>query len=280
MARSNSFLKHVPFSFFTSGSLRARGLYHCSLKPIEAAQWMALNVRNRRIRSTLVAYLKRQAEKGEWQHDHPQPIVFSDIGRLIDGQHRLLAIAGIEATDGATFGFRVETGASDSIREYLDTGISRTLEDRVELVDDPSVNKLASQIISVSLVLIPGSKSARYGKVTPEDAREFWVLHGDAILLVAVLHKRDRGVGQTAVAYAAMEYFERDASKAEEFYADLFVPAGRVQQAQMLRDALLRVADRNSGGFMIRREAYHKAVGCMKAHLTGREVKQVRMGMW
>jgi hypothetical protein len=73
----------------------------------------ALNIGNRRVRRVLVEYLKAQIRNGEWQEDHPQKIIFSAKPRLIDGQHRLIAIveAGIEVVAG------VVLGARDELRE-------------------------------------------------------------------------------------------------------------------------------------------------------------------
>jgi hypothetical protein len=260
---------------------KTRNLVSVSLNSEQAAEWLNLNKNNRRIRRTLVEYLKRQIATGEWQDDHPQPIVFSVAGRLIDGQHRLLAIAESALANGHTVRVRVETGAVDEMREYLDTGVPRTLDDRVELHPTKSINKLASQIIGVNLVVKRDGRSQKFGKATPDDAKEFWELHKHAIMKVAELHQRERGVGQVAIALAAMEYFEIDEAKATEFYSDLFVPAGQVNQSQMLRDHILRRSQRGAiGGGMYRTELYEKAVGCMKAHLNNRRVKVVRSATW
>lgn len=254
------------------------GLQYVRMTSDIAKQWLLLNVRNRRIRRTLVEYLKRQISADEWQPDHPQPVVFSDAGRLIDGQHRLTAIAesDIGLRDGVSL--RVETGARDSIREYMDTGIARTLDDRVELDADPALNKLASQLVLANMAVLTHDNT-KYGKATPDDAKEFFSVHEKAIRFVYEVHRRERGVGQTTVAVAAMHYFERNEEKAYEFYTDLFVSAGNIQQAQMLRDYLLRVGA--SGSSVAKRDIYFKAVGCMKAHMQGRKVAKVtRASAW
>jgi len=269
----------LPEVKFGTLSLRTPGLYSVKLNSAQAAEWLGVNTNNRRVRRTLVEYLKRQIATGEWQDNHPQPIVFSDAGRMIDGQHRTIAIAESQLDDEHGVFVRVETGASDAIREYLDTGITRTLEDRVQLHEDRKINKLAAQLVTVSVSIV--HKSSKYGKATPEDAKEFFETHCDAIMFVASVHKRERGVGVTSVALAAMEYYELDHMKAEEFYADLFIPAGEVQQSQMLRDWLLKASSVNAGGGLLRQESYAKAIGCMKAHLDGRLVKKVvRASSW
>jgi hypothetical protein len=254
------------------------GLHLVKVDSDVARDWLRLNIKNRRIRKTLVAYLRRQIESNEWQSNHPQPIVFSDAGRLIDGQHRLTAIAEAEIYNGSSVKMRVETGADDKIREYMDTGITRTLDDRVELDSDLVFNKFVSQIISIDMML--GNKTGKYGKATPEDAKEFFTLHEKALRLVYDRHRREKATGQVAVSLAAMQYFEKDAEKADEFYSDIFVAAGNVQQAQMLRDYLFRTVNAR-GGYTVRKEVYSKAVGCMKAHMEGRHVAKVtRAGSW
>lgn len=258
--------------------MNKEGFYAVRVNSNIANEWLKLNIRNRRIRKSLVEYLKKQIASGEWQNNHPQPIVFSKSGRLIDGQHRLSAIAQSELCKEMFVKVRVETGADDGIREYLDTGISRTLDDRVELDSNLVFNKFISQIVTVDFMLNKRTSAqfSKIGKPTPDDAKEFYSLHKTAIKDVFERHRRDAAVGQIVIAYAAMQYFEINGEKADEFYSDLFVSAGFIQQAQMLRDYLIRAPyAKSSGGWASRKEVLGKSIGCMKAHLEGRLVKKV-----
>jgi len=251
------------------------GLHLVKVDSNVARDWLRFNEKNRRIRGRLVEYLRIQIQSGEWQENHPQPIVFSDAGRLIDGQHRLTAIAEAEVYNGSSVKMRVETGAKDSVREYLDTGTPRALEDRVKLDDDLYLNKFASQILKAQVVLYGNCKRS-----SPKEAKEFFGNHGDAVKRVYETHRKEKGTGQITVALAAMEYFEIDPEKADEFYSDLFMAAGNIQQSQMLRDYLLKIRV-ISGGRALRKEMYDKAVGCMKAHMQGRRVTRVvRVSSW
>jgi hypothetical protein len=255
------------------------GLWIVNVDSDIALTWLKLNVGNRRVRKTLVAYLARQISTGEWQSNHPQPVVFSNAGRLIDGQHRLTAIAESDIYGNDSVEIRVETGARDEIREYMDTGVSRTLDDRVQLHNDPKINKFATQLLGVDLLLAKG-KAGAYGKATPDDAREWWSLHGESVVKVFDIHRSEKATGQASVSFAALEYFEIDDEKADSFYSSLFVPAGDVQQAQMLRDFLFRMVNAR-GGYAARKEIYQKSVGCMKAHMEGRTVGKVtRAAAW
>lgn len=244
-----------------------------NLNSESALRWLTRNTDNRRVRRNLVEYLKTQIKSGEWQSDHPQPIVFANTGRLIDGQHRLYAIAESGLSDCETVTVRVETGARECIREYLDTGISRNLEDRVAMAANYQLNKFAAQLVSMQFMLTSRARP------TPDDAREFWDTHSFGITWAHGIRKRERGVGAIPVAMAAVEFYERSAELADDFYRDLFKPAGDIQQAQMLRDFLVRPM--GTGHNVIRLEMYQKTIGCMKAFSESRPVKKVlRASTW
>ena len=243
-----------------------------------ANQMLSMNLKNRRQRKTAVEYLKQQIRTGEWRDDHPQPVIFSDHGRLIDGQHRLQAISELKIDKKNAIIIRVETGARDDVREYLDTGVPRTLDDRVELVPDHVYNKVIAQLITYATTLDTNKK-----RPTPEEAREFFAIHEEACLFVAKNHKREKGTGRMQTAYAAMQYYEIDPPKAMEFYPAVFVPDSSIQQARMLRDWLLRAANtkhnvESTGSW--RHEIYYRSVSCMKAHIAGRHVSVIKKATW
>lgn len=253
------------------------GMFRVKVTPDVARQFLEKNISNRRVRKTLVDYLIKQIKSGEWQSEHPQPIVFSDTGRLIDGQHRLLAITACDESCICT----IRTGCPDGVREYLDTGIVRTLDDRVEFVrENPGLNKMISQIVSVWWF---GIETNRYGgKPSPEQAREMFCEHEEAITVMAklLLAGKKRAIGRTAVAVAACEFYERDKEKAIAFYDSVFVPDGPIQQARILRDWLLRNTATLGGGTKATSKVHERVVYCMCAYLRGRQVSSVRAGSW
>lgn len=59
--------------------------------PEMAKAWLEFNTHNRDIRESHVIGLAESIKRGEWMFFH-QGIAFGESGRLIDGQHRLLAI--------------------------------------------------------------------------------------------------------------------------------------------------------------------------------------------
>lgn len=269
----------LPLVDFGRLDIRHPALVRVFVDSDTASQMLSLNIKNRRQRRASVEYLKHQIETGEWRDDHPHPIIFSDQGRVIDGQHRLQAISEMGISRGDALVVRVETGAHDDVREYIDTGVPRTLDDRVELVDDHMHNKLIAQICSFET----NFRRKTFKKPSPEDAKEFFSAHKDALLFVARNHKRDKGVGRVQIAYAAMEYYEIDPLMAEEFYPAIFIVDSDVQQARVLRDWVLRsmstaATRENTSG--ARSEMYYRSIGCMKAHMAGKPITIVRKATW
>lgn len=274
----------LPLKQFSEIDIKAPTLVRVPIDSETAKQILELNIKNRLVRRRAVEYIKNQIINGEWRSDHPQPIVFSDCGRLIDGQHRIVAIAelGIKASESLIV--RVETGASDSVREYMDTGVPRTLEDRVEVTDNLLHNKVAAQLCGFAMTLATGENSQwRIKRPTPDYFKEWFHKHSESALFVAKHHKRERGTGKIQIAYAAMQYYEISNFKAEEFYPALFIVDSCVQQARMLRDYSLRVVTTNKAienGAAWRNSLYARAVYCMKAHLQDREIKIIKEGKW
>jgi hypothetical protein len=88
------------------------------------------NINNRRITDAVV---KRYADvilKGEWKEDTFEPIKISKSGRLLDGQHRLLAI--VKANIGLWM--HVATGLNEDIFDVIDTGRKRTGGDVISML--------------------------------------------------------------------------------------------------------------------------------------------------
>ena len=242
-----------------------------------AKKMLELNMKNRRVRRTAVEYLKQQIANNEWRDDHPQPIIFSSTGRLIDGQHRLYAISemGINAKNALTV--RVETGARDDVREYLDTGVPRTLDDRVEFCPDLRRNKTIAQIINFAKFY--GSRNSR-SKTSPEAAKEYYCEHKNALDFISSEHRSDKGVCRIQIAFAAMEYFEISRQHAIQFYPSLFIVDSPIQQVRILRDCALRSASVKNDSAFSRLDIYYKSISAMKAHMQGRDVMILRKSTW
>lgn len=94
------------------------------ITPKLAADMLAYNRSNRPVQSARVTLYARQMAAGEWRYTR-EPIIFSDAGRVIDGQHRLMAV--IEAMTPITAD--VAFGAADDCFAFIDVGATRTASD-------------------------------------------------------------------------------------------------------------------------------------------------------
>lgn len=98
------------------------------ITPALAREWLKANTDNRPLRSGHVDALRSAFERGEYKQTH-QGIAFDDRGVLLDGQHRLQAIALIDDPD-ASFPMLVSRGMPRDTFEVIDTGSSvRTVSD-------------------------------------------------------------------------------------------------------------------------------------------------------
>jgi len=101
--------------------------------PELAQQWLLRNIKNRNLRKGVVAQYGRDMAAGEWSING-STIVFADNDTLIDGQHRLNAIAACDIP-GASFPTLVVRGVAEKVKRTIDGGTKRTMGDRLKIDD-------------------------------------------------------------------------------------------------------------------------------------------------
>jgi hypothetical protein len=89
--------------------------------PSLANEWLNFNTNNRRINPQAVAKLVSDIRNGRWQNNG-ESIKFDRENRLIDGQHRLLAII----ASGISLRLLVVTNLEPGSQQTIDIGVSRT----------------------------------------------------------------------------------------------------------------------------------------------------------
>jgi len=242
------------------------------IHPPTAEKWLAtFNTNNRRLRPSWVNYLAAQMLSGEWRQDHPDPIIFASARWIMDGQHRLHA--GVKAA--IPFASRIVGGADESLREYIDTGLARALEDRVQLDKSQQVNKLLVHVINGLFQM--QHKAGERIKPTPKEAHQLFLGNEQSFRFAAnFLGRHLRAITVVAVAAALCEFHMRQPKLAEEFTDSLLTPDGLMQPGRMLRDWLLL----GGTGITLRGKIYEGTVFCAIAAIKGQDVKQVRRGNW
>lgn len=97
------------------------------ITPARAERLLKRNTNNRSVRDSAVNRYADDMKSGNWNEDVINPIVISKDGRLLDGQHRLLAIK----NSGTSIWCSIEYGADDSQYDYIDNGVPRRTADYV-----------------------------------------------------------------------------------------------------------------------------------------------------
>jgi hypothetical protein len=110
-----------------------------SVTPEIAAAMLAANTHNRNPKRQLRQYAE-DMRSGAWRHEACDPLRFSSEGVLLDGQNRLMAV--IES--GCTIPFLVVRGLSPETQTVMDSGVSRTLSDVLNLNGEDHHQALAA----------------------------------------------------------------------------------------------------------------------------------------
>lgn len=105
-----------------------------TVTPALAREWLERNTINRTLRRGWVEQLRASFERGEYEPSH-QGIAFDMDGNLLDGQHRLAAIAGMN--DGRTFPMLVTRELErERANAVIDIGAKRSTSDVLGLARD------------------------------------------------------------------------------------------------------------------------------------------------
>jgi hypothetical protein len=107
--------------------------------PALAEKWLKQNGHNRTIRDRVVLAYARDMEAGRWAQNG-EAIKFAADGTVLDGQHRLTAIA----LAGVTITMLVITGLASETQETMDAGSRRTTSDALGLRGEANATILSS----------------------------------------------------------------------------------------------------------------------------------------
>lgn len=117
-----------------------------SVTPEVARRWLKENSQNRNVRQSHVDFLASEMLNGRWVTTH-QGVCIAEDGVLLDGQHRLLAVA----QSGVTVDIMVTTGSDKSVMPVTDQGmVTRSVGDTLYLLDgvkDASIKTAACRTI-------------------------------------------------------------------------------------------------------------------------------------
>lgn len=133
-----------------------------TITPTMAKTMLGSNTNNRHISTRNVDLFAREILNGEWCING-EAIKFGKDGRLLDGQHRLLAI--VKAGKPVTT--LVIHGLEDETQQTMDSGKSRTLGDVLALRGEGANAQLASVARAVYLADNLGLEAAMQNNIAP-----------------------------------------------------------------------------------------------------------------
>lgn len=141
--------------------------------PEMAERWLKLNTHNRKLRERDIKTYARDMRSGNWLLTG-EGVKFASDGSLLDGQHRLTAIA----RTGVTVPMYVMRGISPEAQGVMDTGRKRTAADALTIGGERNTSMLAA---TVRLALGVQSGVADPGRYEPthSEVEDFISAHPD-----------------------------------------------------------------------------------------------------
>lgn len=159
------------------------------MTPERAKFILSMNTGNRAIRRTSVATFVKKIQRGEWMCTH-QGIAVANTGRLLDGQHRLLAIV----ETGSTVPLLLSTDCEESLFGGIDCGISRSNAD---------LTAIPRKVVEM-LTVIGNIVSANRKGITPGEVISLYGMFGAASeRVIEVAPSSRRGLSAAPIRAAA-----------------------------------------------------------------------------
>lgn len=115
-----------------------------TITPEKAAAMLRGNVRNRPVRPTRVDYYASEMAAGRWMTTS-ETIGITDDGRVVDGQHRLLAIQ----QSGVTLDMWVAYGVPMAAQDVTNFNAPRTLGDQLSLDGMQNTNLIMASVRTI-----------------------------------------------------------------------------------------------------------------------------------
>lgn len=220
-----------------------------TITPEKARAYLDANYDNRHVRGSWVDELAGIIKRGQWRETH-QGIAFDLNGRLLDGQHRLMAIA----QAGLPVKMLVTRELAEDVFRFIDSGKSRSIYDRLKLTDSSAyINQNACTIMRAYVTMA-------LGKVPPPIElmeQEFLKMADEVVAVSERFVPRIRAITTGAVGAATACYMRVKPRKAQVFIEGLLTGIDLAQGSPVLRLREMLLTRRIPSG---RAESYWKAV--------------------
>ena len=141
------------------------------ITPSKAKTYLEANTNNRNIKDRHVLKLSNEMKSGRWKQDTAETIKISKTGRILDGQHRLMAVI----QSGVSTYFHVAKGLNEEVFDVIDTGSNRSAAD-VFKINHAKYESTLPSIIQTSKIISRGKRDSRqsYDKLTNSELLEIY----------------------------------------------------------------------------------------------------------
>lgn len=243
----------------------------------DAARWLEeYRGPNRRTSDTQVLRFQSDMENGRW-HFEGAPIRISNTLKLLDGRHRLTALA--NTVPEMTIPFVVEWGLDDNAQLYMDQCQSRTVSQQLELrgISNASIYSAASKLYIDWTRNRLFSRSAASGVTSKPEVTE-WVLgHQDLLATLAETDYRKVDAPHSAVGAFCLAVLQVCPRKAFNFIDKLQSGAGLDEGDPILAlDRRLRNL-RKSGVALKQREYLALLIKAWNAWVSGDRLTKIHL---
>lgn len=249
------------------------GSIKTQITPKMAAEMLKYNTKNRPVSAGAVSHYATQMIQGKWHYTRV-PIIFSNAGRLIDGQHRLNACVAANTPIWSDVAF----GAPDESFAFIDNQKSRTAGDvfAINGVKDQNVIAAISKVVHQycsGLTIGDGGSNKR---VTNAEMYEFFCDNRDITEAVPAyrMFAKSRLANPSLMAGLYVICARKSRAQADHFFsvaAEGFGAQKKTEPAMVLHKKFIEVA--TSGDKMGRKVQFALTVDAwnrMRAGLSGR----------
>jgi hypothetical protein len=242
-----------------------------TITPATALEMLKGNTHNRRLRQTLVSQYAKDMASGRWLQTH-QGIAINCDGTILDGQHRLAAIA----ESGVSQTMLVARGVPASAQVAMDDHARRNCADALTLDRGVEISAAVVAIAKGACELSSGMKKCLTRHETAATIDE---LKPALDFIKEYLEPRQRGVTSSAVwsAVAVSWFYVAELERLREF---CLVLTGREmpgsdsdRAAVILREWLLRTGA--LGGGKWRMEAFKKTQRAVVAFAERQDISKL-----
>lgn len=215
--------------------------------PTMAREWLGFNENNRNVRSLNVRMFARDISSNAWVVTG-QAVQFDRDGRLIDGQHRLLAI--VKADRPVML--LVVRGLDPRAQSVIDAGAKRSAGDALKFAGVKGYVRVAS-LARLCLVLEAGSDDPRNGAgYSNSDIDRYRLAHPEVEQAVHATYQLTSGIpmNPTNIAYCWMRLCEVDPGDCADFFEAManYATEGRGDPRNTL---LLKLRDAEAKGIRL-----------------------------